>query len=515
MKKVLKGFLKIVFSRTLIVLLMLLGQILVFLSAYFYVYKFFPAIVEVLSLLDAVFLIIIINRKEPAEFKLTWAILVCLLPVWGGLMFALVETNWSVVGLRKKIKKEKECSENLLTTSAGTKKALERESMSFQHFAYYMEKTSHFPVFHNTKTTYYSNGADKFEDLRAELRKAEKYIFLEYFIIDNGQVWDSVLEILKEKAAQGVDVRVMYDGLCSLLLLPYGYPKKLASFGIKAKMFAPVVPFLSTTQNNRDHRKIVVIDGKVAYTGGVNLADEYANIKERFGYWKDNGIKIEGRAVKSFLLMFIQNWNLYGKEDIDYSQYLAEEEERESFEHDGFVIPYGDTPIVHNEVGKHVYVDILSHATDYIHIMTPYFIVDREFLSLLTYAGQRGIEVKMILPHIPDKKYAFWIARTYYTELLNAGIKIYEFTPGFVHAKMVTADDRIGTVGTVNMDYRSFYHHFECGVVMYENSAIKDMEKDFQDTLEQCQEVTYEYYKSISWFQRTMGKVLKLFGPLL
>ena len=326
-------------------------------------------------------------------------------------------------------------------------------------------------------------------------------------------MWNSILEILKRNVKEGVDVRFMYDGMCSILLLPYSYPKKLRAMGIKAKMFAPIRPLMSTSQNNRDHRKILVIDGRVAYTGGVNLADEYINEKMKFGHWKDTAIKVEGDAVKSFTIMFLQMWNSseWGQED--YARYIRSDWKVDGSSH-GFVIPYGDGPTTPENVAETVYLDIIHHAVRYVHIMTPYFIVDNAMLDALQYAARRGVDVRIIIPHIPDKKPIFAMSRTYYPDLLAAGIKVYEYTPGFIHAKVFVSDDETAVVGTVNMDYRSLYHHFECAAYLYRNEAVADVEKDFQETLEQCMEVDMRYYKRINILNRLMGRVLRLVGPL-
>lgn len=516
MKKFLSFLSKIIFSRTLIVFLMIFLQAAVFPLINIYLNNYFPAMIEAMSVVAGIIIIIIVNQDEPAEFKLTWAGIMCLFPVLGVLIYLFIKSNWGMVGLRKKVNREINETKDLLYMSEATQNSLKKEDKSFQGFARYMDEMCGFPVYHNTRTHYFPSGEEKIADLLKELKTAKKYIFMEYFIIDHGEVWDSVLDVLKEKVKEGVEVRVMYDGLCSLFLLPYYYPRKLRKYGIEAKMFAPVVPFLSTTQNNRDHRKIVVIDGRVAYTGGVNLADEYVNKKVRFGHWKDSGIKIEGRGVMSLTLMFLQNWNVYGKENLEYEKYLHENSYTD-LPHidDGFVIPYGDTPTMKVEIAKTVYESILNNATSYIHIMTPYFIVDREFFSLMRYASERGIDVKMILPHIPDKKTVFWIARTYYSDLLEAGIKVYEYEPGFVHSKIMVADGNAGTVGSVNLDYRSFYHHFECGVYLQNNSSIADIEKDFQETLTKCIEVTPDYKKKIPLYQKFIGRILRLMAPML
>ncbi|MBO4903430.1 MAG: cardiolipin synthase [Lachnospiraceae bacterium] len=494
--------------------LMILTQLIVLIGGGLFLAGKFPYIYYACYLIAGVILIIIINKDEPAEFKLTWAVIIILLPVLGVTLYLFNASNWGMPGLRNRVNTELICSNHLIRISNGTERALLEQPKVFQRFAYYMYDKCCFPTFHNTRVTYYPTGAEKLEALIEELKKAEKFIFIEYFIIGRGEIWDRVLAILKEKVTEGVEVKVMYDGLCSLLLLPYRYPYKLSEYGIEAKMFAPLIPFLSTAQNNRDHRKIVVIDGKVAFTGGVNLSDEYAGLKIVYGHWKDVGIKLEGRAVLSFTRMFIQNWNLYGKIEMNYEKYL-DESAVEHFDHDGFVIPYGDVPTDDQEVGKTVYSDLFVNATEYVHIMMPYFIVDREFYSTVRYAALRGIDVRLILPHIPDKKAAFAMARSFYPDLLSSGVKVYEYTPGFVHAKIMVSDDIVATVGSVNLDYRSFYHHFENGVYLYDSSVISQIEDDFQKTMQTSMQVDMVYYKKINVFARAFGRVLRLFAPLM
>ena len=455
------------------------------------------------------------SRDEPPEFKLSWIIPLCLFPVFGALIYVFIVGNFGGIGLKKKFGRRVRETEGMLIRSEETEAAIQKCPEVFKGFAYYMENSAGFPVYHNSVARYYPLGEDKFADLIVELKKAEKYIFLEYFIIERGIMWDTILDILKEKVKEGVEVRVMYDGMCSILLLPYNYPKELESFGIKAKMFAPIVPFLSTTQNNRDHRKIVVIDGKTAFTGGVNLADEYINQVERFGHWKDVAVKVTGDAVRSFTIMYLQMWNVSEQGSENYEAYVKNIVYEEPLYHDGFVIPYGETPTRSTEVGKTVYQSMINGSTKYVHIMTPYFIVGREFLDCMRYAAHRGVEVAMILPHIPDKKVVYFIARTFYPELIQAGIKVYEYTPGFIHAKIFVSDDQCATVGTINLDYRSFYHHFECGAYFYDNSVVAKVEEDFQDTLLECQEITMDYYKKIPLYQKLIGRVSRFIAPLL
>ena len=515
MTRFLNCLFKIVFGRTLMIVLMVILQILVLLGSFTWLGNRFPFIWEVMTFLGAVLIIFIINRDEPTEFKLSWIIPLCLFPVLGALIYVLVVGNFSGLGLKKKFGKRVKETEGLLSSTRDAYLAMEKCPADFRGFAHYMETTAGFPVYHNSAAVYYPLGEDKFADLLIELKKAEKFIFLEYFIVERGNMWNAILEILKEKVKEGVEVRVMYDGMCSILLLPYRYPEELKKYGIKAKMFAPIVPFLSTSQNNRDHRKIVVIDGKVAFTGGVNLADEYINEVERFGHWKDVAVKVTGDAVRSFTVMYLQMWNVSERGSEDYEKYLKNIAYDQPLYHDGFVIPYGETPTRSREIAKTVYESMINGASRYVHIMTPYFIVGREFIDSMRYAAHRGVEVAMILPHIPDKKVVYYIARTCYPELLQAGIKVYEYTPGFVHAKIFVSDDKCATVGTINLDYRSFYHHFECGAYFYDNSVVAKVEEDFQSTLQKCEEVTLEYYRKIPLYQKLIGRVAKLMAPLL
>ena len=305
-------------------------------------------------------------------------------------------------------------------------------------------------------------------------------------------MWEKILEILERKVQAGVEVRVMYDGTCAMFDLPYRYPEELKAKGMQCKMFAPIRPILSTHYNNRDHRKILVIDGKVGFTGGVNIGDEYINRVEKHGHWKDTAVMLKGDAVQGLTMMFLQMWNVTEKEP-EYGKYLQKAEKGSQAK--GFVLPYGDSPFDDEPVGETVYMDILNRAKKYVHIMTPYLIIDQSMITALTFAAKRGVDVKLILPHIPDKKFAFALAKSHYKELLKAGVRIYEYTPGFVHAKIFTSDDEKAVVGTINLDYRSLYLHFECAAFLYQVEEIAEIEKDFQRTLEKCQEVTLENRK--------------------
>ena len=514
-KKPKNVFFKIVFSRTMITILLILFQFLMLFGIFLKLGNYSTFVMVAMNLLGTLCLLYLINKDDIAEFKLAWAIPICAFPVFGAILFLFVDRNFGTREVRRQLNKRQKEATEFLQEDEMTEKALEKVPAREQAFFRYMQGIGHCPAYAGGNATYFPWGEDKWKDLLVELEQAREFIFLEYFIVERGEMWNAVLDILRRKAAEGVEVRVMYDGMCSILLLPYKYPKELQRYGIKAKMFAPILPLLSTHQNNRDHRKILVIDGKVAYNGGVNMADEYIGRKIRFGTWKDTAIKIEGSAVDSFTLMFLQMWNVdKGGTVTEYEKYIHKAY-APTQNSGGIIMPYADGPHQKENVAEKVYMDVLSTAERYVHIMSPYFIVDNEILDAMKYAAGRGVDVKLILPHIPDKKAAFAVARNYYPTLLKHGIKVYEYTPGFVHAKVFTSDDRKAIVGTINLDYRSLYHHFECATYLYENPVIRDVEADFQKTLAECQPVDMEYYKKIPAISRLLGCVINLFGPLM
>ena len=370
-------------------------------------------------------------------------------------------------------------------------------------------------AFNNTSVKYYSLGDYMLEDVVEELKKAEKFIFIESFIINtNGRVWPEILTILKEKVRQGVEVRVMYDGMGCLTTLPKYYEETLNSQKIKCRTFSPVQPLLSTYQNNRDHRKIIVIDGRVAFNGGINLADEYANYIERFGHWKDTGICLKGSAVAGFTGLFLQMWNTIRMSDTpeECKRFMDMSDPAEG---DGVIIPYGDSPLDDVNVGMRAYIDIINSANDYVYIMTPYLVIDDEMYNAMRFAVQRGVDVRIIMPHKPDKKYAFWLARTYYPQLMRSGVKIYEYMPGFVHAKVCEADGERAIVGTVNFDYRSLFLHYECATYIYKSRVIKDIHADFKKTFASCDRITPEEYIRFNHLTKLAGRVVRLIAPLL
>ncbi len=514
MSKGKKGLVKVVYGRTLIVLLIVLIQLVVLFSIYMFLKEYLTYVVGASTVLSGIVLLYIINNRTNPMYKISWIIPVALIPIFGTLLYLFMHLKIETRFISKKYHKSLKETREYLEQEDAVLSELENIDSHVSSIGKYISNYGVYPVYKNTSVEYFPLGEDKFEAMKIELEKAKKFIFMEYFIIEEGVMWNTILDILKRKVKEGVEVRVMYDGLCCLALLPYKYPETLKEMGIKCKMFFPIKPVLSTHQNNRDHRKILVIDGKVAFTGGVNLADEYINLKERFGHWKDIAVMLKGDAVKSFTIMFLQMWNITEKEKEDYEKYILPKEEV-SVEAEGFVIPYGDSPLDFENLSEEVYFDIIHQATKYVHIMTPYLILDNEMITSLTHAAKRGVETIIIMPHIPDKPYAFWVAKTYYVELIEAGVQIYEYIPGFVHAKCFVSDDDKAVVGTINLDFRSLYLHFECGAFFYKNSAINKVEQDFQDTLSKCRKITIKDCKELPLKQKVIGSVLRIFAPLM
>lgn len=516
MKKARK-LLRIIFGRTAFVVMSLLLQISILLAGFRFLSHYMVYIYGGFTLLSAFVILYVVNKDENPSFKLAWIIPITVIPVFGTLLYLFLELQWEGKIINRKLRENISDTQPYLKQNPHYMEQLARTSRSNANLAAYIENSGSYPVYGNTNVKYYPVGEEMFEDMKKELEKAKRFIFMEYFIVERGEMWDSLLEILERKVQEGVEVRFMYDGMCCLVLLPYSYPRELRAKGLKAKMFAPIRPALSTYQNNRDHRKILVIDGHTAFTGGINLADEYINRKVRFGHWKDTGIMVKGDAVTSFTMMFLQMWNITEKEPEDYGRYLRDPEffYPPELSMEGFVIPYGDSPLDQETVGELVYLDIINTARNYVHIMTPYLILNYELVQALQFAAKRGVETIIIMPNIPDKEYAFLLAKAHYEELIRAGVQIYEYTPGFVHAKVFTSDDEKAVVGTINMDYRSLYLHFECAAYIYRNEVIKDVERDFKETLAKSQVITLEECRHYPWYKKFAGRVLRLFAPLM
>lgn len=509
-----KGLFKIVFSRAGIFVLLILLQIGVLVNVTISLQEYATYIYGALTILGIVVLIYIINSEGNPAFKMTWMLLVLALPVVGTLFYIYVQLQLETRYMKNRHAVLKVETDLFMEQDPEIVDALRASKSANAQLSYYLSHQLGFPTYRNTEIRYFPLGEHMFRCMVEELKKARKFIFMEYFIVEEGYMWNTILDILIEKAQEGVEVRFMYDGMCAFTLLPYNYPAKLKKYDIKCKMSNKIRPFVSTVQNNRDHRKICVIDGKVGFTGGVNLADEYINRIKRFGHWKDTAIMLRGDAVQSLTMIFLQMWNVDERGVDTYARYLTPKRGG-LYREMGYVIPYADSPFDNENVGEEVYFHILNHAKKYVHIMTPYLILDNEMLTTLIRAAKSGIEVIIIMPHIPDKWYAFAVAKTYYKELIQGGVQIYEYTPGFVHAKVFVSDDDTATVGSINLDYRSLYLHFENGVFIYNNSEVDRVERDFQQTLAKSHKVTLTEVKNMTAFTKISGQVLKLFAPLM
>ncbi len=513
LKKGKKSLLAAVFSRFGLIIVLLLIQVFCMIAIFRRFEAFLPHIYGSTVAFTLFMVMFLLNTSMDPSAKITWLIIITLLPVFGALLYIYTQQDVGHRALRQKAHQLTLQSKGKNPQDPDVKVHLEQENPGVSALAHYISRSGSYPVFENTDVTYFPIGEDKFEAMLPVLENAKHFIFMEYFIINEGYMWGKILEILARKAKEGVDVRVMYDGTCEFSALPHDYPKRLAKLGIKCKMFAPLTPFVSTHYNYRDHRKILVVDGHTAFTGGVNLADEYINRKDRFGHWKDTAVMVKGDAVRSFTMMFLQTWSM-DKKQIDFSNYL-DYPTCPPKESKGFVIPYGDCPLDHDKVGEQVYIDMLNRAQKYVHIMTPYLILDGEMENALKFAAERGVDVRLILPGIPDKHIPYALALTHYASLMESGIRIYEYTPGFVHAKSFVCDDQEAVVGTINLDYRSLYHHFECAAYLYDVSCIADIEQDFQQTKAKCRHVTRELIKKEKFSRKAVGFVMKALAPLL
>ena len=502
-----------IFGQKALVILLLLLQVLIYVAI---VEKYYMPLSIVSSVFSIFLIIFIVNRNYNPAFKIAWILVIVAIPVFGCLIFLISRVQITRKFFNHFIIEKFEETRPFLKQSDITIDEIKQDNKYISNIATYVYKYAGYPIYSGTTTEYLSIGELFFADLKQELSKAEHFIFMEFFIIDRGVMWKEILDILIDKAKNGVDVRLIYDGMGSQIILPYNYDKKLERLGIKCKIFNPFVPMLSSIQNNRDHRKVIVIDGHTAYTGGVNLADEYINRKVRFGHWKDTAIKLHGEAVVNFTMMFFNMWNYTNKSaENNYLDYFPHKYHEENFQSDGFVMPYGDIPIDDEHVGKNVYLDIISKAKDYVYIMTPYLILDNETITAMEIASKSGVKVKLIVPGIPDKWYVYVIAQSFYKELIDMGVEVYEYSKGFVHAKSFVSDDIVATVGTINLDFRSLYLHFEDAVFMYKTKSVMDVKLDFKQTLKDCTKIDYNYISKIPIARKLSGALLRMLSPML
>ena len=456
--------------------------------------------------------IAIVNRSMSPESKVTWLI-VTFVPVFGPLLYLMFgERRLS----KKELKQLQELNSIAFHENNGRQLHLqlqETDKPAYGIINALLHMDSNAEVYDQTDSQFFASGEEMWQQMLEDLKRAEKFIFLEYYIVDEGLMWDSILEILEEKAAQGVEVKMLYDDIGCMVTLPGDYTVHLRSKGINAHKFNKVIPRMTVAYNNRDHRKILVIDGQISYTGGINLADEYINHIERFGHWKDSGIRIDGPATQAFTRLFLMNWYINRGEISDFDQYHLENQTRSG---SGLCIPYGSgpKPIYQMKVGKNVYQNLINQAEDFVYITTPYLIIDYDLTEDIKNAAMRGVDVRIVTPHIPDKKLIQLVTRGAYPDLLSAGVRIFEYTPGFIHSKQMIVDDRFAAVGTINLDYRSLVHHYENAVLLYKTESIADIRKDFEGIFEQSQEIFSDTINP-TWYQMMIKEVTQLFAPML
>lgn len=529
-----------------------------------------PWIYIFIHILGLFLVLAIYSSPRTSSIRMTWMVVIMALPLFGTLLYVFIGSNAQSFKMRKRFEDIDKILFPILPTGEEEARNAQARDLRLGGIVEYIRKQAGFPAYQNTSVQYFDDAVKGIEAQKRDLAKAEKFIFMEYHAIEDSQSWHAIRDVLAERAKAGVEVRVFYDDMGSLGFIDTDFIKRTESFGIQCRVFNPFRPGLNVFLNNRDHRKITVIDGRVGYTGGYNLADEYFHITEPYGFWKDTGVRLEGDAVQSLTVMFLEMWNAISamdKDDLDFTKYLAfsnaaklldnkskvvskdkvqkAEKERDrltgksegyylkmekgmipdikyvvsteafSFDQSGFVQPYADSPMGNNHTGEDVYISIAEAAQKYAWFITPYLIITDEMCHAFSLAAKRGVEIRIITPGIPDKKLVYKLTRSYYNSLTRNGVRIFEFTPGFCHAKMSVADDLMATCGTINLDYRSLYHHFENGCLYADCQAVLDTKHDFEETFRQCTEVTDYYTNGRGAIMRLGHMLLRLISPLV
>ncbi len=504
-------FLKPAMNRFLVISIALMVQV-AFLVV---VSKFFEGrsseinnLIRAFSILTVLF---VINERSNPAIKMAWIVFILVTPVFGSMLYALMGGKRPRRFLRKACEASERKNAVYRKRNEKVSEKLKEEDEGLYVQSRYLENLG-FPVCENTTARYFPSGEEAFPFMLEAIERAERFIFLEYFILDDGEMLTKLENALEKKAKEGVEVRFIYDDMGSVFSIPFGYEKKLSKKGIKCLSFNPYLPVISAAMNNRDHRKILVIDSRVAFTGGINIADEYINKIEKYGYWKDNVVRLEGDGAREFTLMFLDLWNAFRDKGEDISEFLK----KADFEciGGGFVQPFSDTPLDDEAVGENVYLSAINSAKKYIYIYTPYLIPDYELNSALCLAAKKGVDVKIIVPGIPDKKIVYSMTKSYYRTLINAGVEIYKFNDGFVHAKGFVCDDVISCVGTINLDFRSMCHHFECGCVFYKMPVVAQVKEDMLKTVAQCEKVV-DFQRFNGFLGSTYHAILRLLAPLM
>lgn len=508
-----RKFLNKLFSRLVITAILVVLQLLLLFGGIYYLQDAYVVVAAILRLLTFFAVFYLVWKDINPSIKLAWIVPILMFPLFGGMIYLFYGHIIVPRGLKRNMldAEEHEKKENLRDKRDVPVSACGNEPVNrlFNYTVNYGK--AH--IYENEDTKYYSLGDYMYPDLLEDLRGAKEYIFIEFFIINHGVMWDSVLEILKKKVDEGLDVRIIYDDIGSTFYVSKYFYKELEDMGIKCVCFNRIFPFLATILNNRDHRKIVSVDGKVAYTGGINISDEYINVTHPHGHWKDSGIRVCGDAAWEFTLMFLKMWNSVRTTDSKFSEFMPERlEERET---QGYIVPFVTNPLAPEPVGENVFMQMINDARKYVYIFTPYLIVGNEMMTALKLVAKRGIDVRIVTPAIPDKKMIYRMTKSAYKDLLKNGVKIYQYTPGFIHSKCILADDELAFVGSINMDNRSFYHHFECGALLYKTHAITDIKKDMMDTFDASAVINLEWCEKNLSRVSILDPILRLISPLL
>ncbi|NBK97166.1 MAG: cardiolipin synthase [Erysipelotrichia bacterium] len=513
----LKKLFKLLSNKLFIVAVLIIAQFAILMLPAMLLNEYSIPVNNFFRTLSIILAIYIAARPDNPTYRLTWIMLILVSPVLGCLMYFVFGAKKVPKALRVRDSELAKTMNRYLDKEVEILKDLKENDANALKQSRYISNASQFPIYKHTSTKFFSIGEEQFEEMIKQLRSAKSFIFMEFFIIDYGYMWTTILDILKQKVEEGVDVRLIYDDFGTITTFEPEYHLTLNEMGIKTKVFNPIKPKLAIQMNNRDHRKILVVDGRVAMTGGINIADEYINKINRFGHWKDCGCLIEGEGVWSFTLMFLQFWNFDEKRQNkdDYNKFRLPSHSFDHIESDGYVQPFSDSPTDDENVGESTHINIINNASDYIYITTPYLVLDQETKTSLILASKNGVDVRILVPHIPDKWYVFALTRHNYTELTKHGVRIYEYTPGFVHAKTFVADDKYAIVGTTNMDYRSYYLHYECGVWFYKSSLIQSVKEDYLKTIKISQEITYNDCMKVKLPVRMIRAVLNLLAPLM
>ncbi len=468
------------------------------------------------NLLASLLVLYIYSTHVTAAMKMPWIVLIMAFPFLGVMLYLMVGLNGGTYRMKKCYQRLDERLLPLLQKDFDNIEELEQVDAGVAGQSRYIQNYTGYPAYGNTDIVFFEDSAEAFEAQLREIEKAEKFVFMEYHAIEDAEAFGALHTLLKEKVEAGVEVRIFYDYMGSVGFIGNEFVKKMEADGIRCRVFNPVLPFFNVFLNNRDHRKITVIDGKVGFVGGYNLADEYFHISSPYGYWLDTGVRMEGDAVKSLTITFLENWNAIkndDKEDADFLKYLVNYPYKAKEK--GIVQPYADSPLDEERVGENVYINVLRNARKYAYFTTPYLIITDEMNNAFAMAAKSGVDVRIITPGIPDKKMIFGVTRSYYAGLVKNGVRIFEFTPGFCHAKQCVSDDKVAICGTINLDFRSLYHHFENAVFFYDYKAVHDVKNQFDDLFEQCHEVTQEYRGERSGALRLKQMILRLIAPLM